>query len=120
MAQIRNITHNGRKILLMDFTYSKPEEMLSAIEDAKNMVKKHPKESVYCLVDVRFSPYEYRLSEALKELAFRDRPYIKVTAVVGVTGFKKLAYMAVQRFTGRRNLVLFDRIETAKDWLSNQ
>jgi len=39
---------------------------------------------------------------------------------VGVTGLKKLIFMAVQRFTGRKNMYMFDRLETAKDWLVEQ
>lgn len=120
MAEVKFIEHKGRKILLMDFAYSKPEEMLSAVEDAKKTVRKFPGKSVYALVDVRYSPFEQSLADAVKGLAAHDRPYVKLTAIVGVTGLKKLAYSAAIRFSGRGNIIMFDRIETAKDWLAAQ
>lgn len=120
MAEVKFINHKGKKILLMDFTYSKPEEMLEAIEETKKIVRKYPEKSILGLVDVRYSPFDAELSDALKELAAHDRPYIKVSAIVGVTGLKKLAYMAMLRFTGRKNILMFNKIETAKDWLAEQ
>jgi hypothetical protein len=120
MAEVRFIEHKGRRILLMDFSYTKVEEIFGAIESAKKTVKKYPERSVYGLVDVRFSTFDAELFGALKDLAGSDRPYMKVTAVVGVTGLKKLIFMAVQRFTGRKNMYMFDRLETAKDWLVEQ
>ncbi|MGD0566161.1 MAG: hypothetical protein ABSA34_02380 [Candidatus Goldiibacteriota bacterium] len=120
MAEVKFINHKGKKILLMDFAYSKPEEMLLAVEDAKRTVKRLPEKSVCVLVDVRCSPFEQSLSDAVKELAAHDRPYMKVTAIVGVTGLKKLAYSAAIRFSGRKNILMFDRIENAKDWLAEQ
>ena len=120
MAEVKYINHKGKKILLMDFTYSKPEEMIEAIEKTKKLIVKNPEKSVLGLVDVRYSPFDTDLSEALKKLAEHDRPYIKVTAIVGVTGFKKLSYMAMLRFSGRKNILMFNKIETAKDWLAEQ
>jgi hypothetical protein len=120
MAQVKYITHNGRKILLADFTYSKPEEMVEAIETVKKTVKKSPEKSVLALIDVRFSPFDSELSNALKHMAAEDRPYVKMTAIVGVTGLKRLAYDAMIRFSGRKNILIFDKIETAKDWLAEQ
>ncbi len=117
MAQVGFINHKGRKILLMDFSYTKVEEILGAIEETKKTVRKYPEKSIYGLVDVRFSSFDTELFAALKDLASYDRPYMKVTAVVGVTGLKKMIFMAVQRFTGRKNLYMFDKLETAKDWL---
>jgi hypothetical protein len=120
MAQVKFIAHKGKKILLIDFTYSKPEEMLEAIEQVKKTVKKSAEKSVLALIDVRYSPFDNDLSNALKHMAADDRPYIKMTALVGVTGLKKLAYKAMIRFSGRKNMVIFDRIESAKDWLAEQ
>ena len=120
MAQVKFIIHKGKKILLADFTYSKPEEMLEAIEAVKKTVKKYPEKSVLALIDVRFSPFDAELSNALKHMAAADRPYIKMTAIVGVTGLKRLAYKAMTRFSGRKNIVVFDKIDTAKDWLVEQ
>lgn len=120
MAQVKFIIHKGKKILLADFTYSKPEEMLEAIETVKKTVKKSPEKSVLAIIDVRYSPFDTDLSNALKQMAAEDRPYVKMTAIVGVTGLKKLAYSAMIRFSGRKNILMFDRIETAKDWLAEQ
>jgi hypothetical protein len=120
MAGARFIQHRGKKILHMDFAYSKFEEVLSAINQSSELVKNEPKGSVLGLVDVRKSAFNKDVAQALKELAAANTPYIKMSVVVGIDGIKAVIFNAVLVFTQRKNLITMDDIEKAKDFLAAQ
>jgi hypothetical protein len=120
MASIRWEEHKGKKILYMDFAYSKYSEILQAIQEATEIIEKEPAFSILGLVDVRQSPFNREVATGLKDFASHNKPYMKVSAVVGVEGIKMVIFNAVLKFTGRKNLVLKDTIEEAKDWLVEQ
>jgi hypothetical protein len=44
-------------------------------------------------------------------------PYVKASAVAGITGLKKIIYDAVLMFS-KRNISTFDSIDSAKEWLA--
>ncbi|HRU39179.1 MAG TPA: hypothetical protein P5511_04820 [Candidatus Goldiibacteriota bacterium] len=118
MASVEWIEHNGKRILYMNYAYSKYAEVSEAIEKTKQMTAKEPLSSVLGIVDVRGSPFNREISAALKDLAEHNKPYIKMSVVVGVEGIKKVIYQGVMKFTGRKNLILKDTLEEAKDFLA--
>ena len=120
MGKIGFIDHKGVKILLFDFAYTKKSnEVLELIQEAGLMARKRAPKSVLVVTDVTEAQYNIEVTQALKELAKGNAPYIKASAVVGVTGLKKILYDAVIRFSGR-DLKLFDNRESALDWLVTQ
>ncbi len=58
-------------------------------------------------------------AEALKQFTSHNKPYVTAAAVVGIIGLKQIIYNAVLKFSGR-NLVAFDSVDKAKDWLATQ
>jgi len=120
MAEVKFVPHKGKKILLMDYSNSEKEDILKAIAETKLLVAKEPPKSVLGIVNVTGSGFNSDVSNALKDLAKHNEPYIKMSTVVGVDGIKRAIYVAVLRFTGRKNLVLKDSVEEAKDWLVTQ
>ena len=120
MAEVKWLEHKSRKIFLMDFAYSEISELMKAINDAKTEIAKQPPVSVLGLVDVSASPFNKDVADALKDLSMANKPYIKISVVVGVEGIKKVIYQAVLRFTGRKNLVLRSTRQEAMDFLAEQ
>jgi hypothetical protein len=53
----------------------------------------------------------------MKEFAAHNKPYVKASTVVGITGLKKIIYDAVLMFS-KRNISTFDSIDPAKEWLA--
>ena len=120
MAEVKWIEHKGKKIFLMDFIYTEVADLMKAINDAKTEIAKQPLASVLGLVDVSDSAFNKDVAEALKDLSMANKPYIKMSVVVGVEGIKKVIYQAVLRFTGRKNLVLRNTRQEAMDFLAEQ
>ncbi len=119
MPKTEFIEHKGKKILFMDFSNSQKKDILKALEQTKGMIEKQIKPGTGLgLMDVTDSDFDPDIVKALKDFAAHNKPYMRMTAIIGVEGLKTAIYSVVAEFTGRKNLVLFDDIEKAKDWLA--
>jgi hypothetical protein len=112
--------HKGKRILHMDFSYSEINEIIKAIDEAAKLIEKEPPVSVLGLVDVTASRFDKAVSDKLKDFTAHNKPYMKMTAIVGIEKIKKVIYLAVMSFSGRKNLILKDTVEEANDWLAAQ
>jgi hypothetical protein len=120
MERTRFVDHRGTRILLLDYSGARdPEEAIRAIEHSKRIVAQHPPNSLLVLTSVRDARYNAAVLQALKELAKHDEPYVKASAIVGMSGLHRIAYQAVLLFS-RRNIKAFEDDVEAMDWLVSQ
>jgi len=120
MGRTYFIEHKGTKILLVDFSGTKPgEEFYDSIEEAKKIIHSQPEKSVISLFDATDGHFDQEVINALKEFAKSNTPYIKTSALVGVTGLLNIALMTISRFAGR-DFKTFKTREKALDWLITQ
>ena len=120
MERVNFIDHKEKKILHLDFSNSKnPQEIADAIAHAKAVAAQNPPKSLLCLTDVSESLWTKDLVESIKNLAKCNAPYVKASAVLGITGMKKYLLNAVLQFSGRK-IVAFDQKQEAQDWLVSQ
>lgn len=120
MADAGFITHKDKQIYYIDFTGAGVEELKQVITKAKASICQQPECSLLTITNVTGVDILPEISNQLKAFANHNKPYVKAGAVLGVTGLKKITYNAVLIFTGRRNLHLFDDMQSAKDWLVTQ
>jgi hypothetical protein len=120
MASNKFLDYKGSKIFLMDFSYSEIEDVLKAIDDATKIIAQQPPLSVLGLVDVSKSSFDRVLADALKLFSEHNKPFMKMTAIVGIEGVKAVILQAIIKFTGRKNLVTKNSVQEAKDWLVTQ
>lgn len=121
MSQTKFIEHKGKRILLMDFsnTHDK-EQVMQTVKDTVKLSEKEPLDSVYGFVDITGSSFDTDIAQALKELAKLNKPYMKISAVAGVTGIKMVIYRSIIYFSGRKNIIVKNSREEALDWLAQQ
>lgn len=112
------IYHKGKKILLLEYTHSAPAETLAALEGSKKVIAQHPFSSVLGIMDVRGSSFDASTVSALTEFAIHNKPYMKMTAVVGASGLQRIIFSAIVKASNRNNIALFDTMEEAADFLS--
>lgn len=117
--RVRFIEHQGRRVLLLDFSQCSAQGVLQLIGDAEKVIRVQPPRSLLTLTDVTGTKYNLEVTQAMKEFARANKPHVRAAAVVGIDGLKKIVYEAVMRFSGR-NLQVFPDIETARDWLITQ
>ncbi len=116
MKRVKYIYHNGRQILFLDFSGCNVEDFHITIKEAEKLIRAEPPNSVLTLSDVTGAKYNLEVTQALKEFVKGNKPFVKAGAVVGLDALKKIIYNSVMHFSGR-NLLAFDDIEEAKDWL---
>lgn len=120
MERTRFVNHRGCRILVLDYSNTRdPREALAAIEQSKRTVAQHPPKSLLVLTNVRDARYNTQVLQALKELARHDEPYVKASAIVGMSGLHRIAYQAVILFS-KRKIQVFDTEEQGLDWLATQ
>lgn len=114
--RVRFINHEGRDILFLDFSRCKADEVVKTIHHAKKIISSRPENSLLTLTDVTDARFNDEVGQNMKEFTAHNKPYVKASAVVGITGLKKIIFSAVVRFS-QRNITAFDDIEEAKSWL---
>src|SRR5690349_21356414 len=117
MQRIRFIEHRGVRVLLTDYSPPITEaEGLAAMDECRRLVAQQPLQSLLLLTNVTGAYFNTRAVQGLKDLAAHNSPYVRRSAVVGVSGLQKIIYQAVQRFA-KRDIVLFSARQDALDWL---
>ena len=120
MERIRFVEHRGKKILLEDFSGMQPgREYVAALEEARRIIHSQPESSVLAMFDATNGMFDQDVINRMNEFAKSNKPYIKASALVGITGLRKIALSAVSRLSGR-DFKVFDTREEAMDWLAEQ
>jgi len=116
--RVQWLTHEGTRILLVDFSGLRKDEIVEVLLETESTVIEHGKKDILALVDVTGA---HIFGEALLEIK-RVRKIIHVyarkTVVVGITGSKAVLLQAVDRIIGSRKTKIFDTKEEAINYLS--
>ena len=120
MPIVEFILHKGAQILDLDVRGSKNvDQNIAAFRLAQEMAIKEPLKSLRLLTDVTHTHYTTEAVNILKEFSKATTPYMKASAVVGVTGVKWIIVQSLIKLTGR-DIKLFDTRENAREWLAGQ
>jgi hypothetical protein len=118
LSRVRFIEHRGKSILLQDLSGLMPgQEFRDLIAKARGLIAAQPPKSALTLLDATDTMYNMEVLATLKEYAKANTPYIKCTAVVGITGLKEIGLAAVSKAAGRP-LRTFATREAALDYLA--
>ncbi len=114
--RVKFLQHQGKEILLLDFSGCSVEDACGIIDRSLPVINTRPLQSLLTLTDITDMRFDDKLSQRMKEFAAHNKPYVRASAVVGVTGLKKILFDAVMIFS-KRKLHAFDDREKAKAWL---
>jgi hypothetical protein len=110
------ITHQGKKILLIDFSGCTAAQMMPLLEDVEEAVAKNPKGTLLTLADFANAQINKAVATKIKEVLTRDRPYVKRSAWVHTDTLPKVFYESFKTFS-KREFPTFQTREEALDWL---
>ena len=114
--RIKFVEHQGKRILLLDFSHSSTHEMQLLLEYVRVTVARHAHESVVTLADFTGATVDHAVATKIKEVLTLDRPFVKKTAWVGAEGIPH-AFMENFHNFSQREITTFKTREEAKDWL---
>ena len=119
--RLRKVTHRGRSILLTDYSgFIKWNDWRVLIEAEMRLMPREPLGSVRALAVFTGSRFSDEVFEAITKLALANRPYIKASALVGLSPLQRAIFLKGIERTSRRDFGVFDTVEEALDWLAEQ
>ena len=121
MAGTSVIQHQGRDIILLDFSgIQDPEVAIPTVAEAGRFVQSFPADrSALTCTDVTNTKYDRRVVDACKELSRGNAPHVKAAAVVTSSSIHRAAINMIG-LVARRKLMTFETREQALDWLASQ
>ncbi|MBA3553145.1 MAG: hypothetical protein H0W29_00060 [Gemmatimonadales bacterium] len=119
--RLRKVTHRGRSILLTDYSgFIKWNDWRALIEAEMRLMPREPLGSVRALAVFTGSRFSDEVFEAITKLALANRPYIKASALVGLSPLQRAIFLKGIERRSSRDFGVFDTVEEALDWLAEQ
>ena len=115
--RIRWIMHKDKKILRIDYSGLRGEEILPVIAQLPAFYQGEPQGSVLTLIDTRNAYATQEVVSALNVMVKNTtRPYEKKVAALGISGAKKVLLITVNMISGHK-IKAFENELDALDWL---
>jgi hypothetical protein len=112
--------YKGRIIFYMDFSDLKAEaEIKEVLDESKAYIRRQPMASVYGLANIEEMHFNNTIKEYFLEFVKGNKPYMKASTIVGVTGLKQILFNGIMKMTGR-DVKSCNSISQAKEWLVSQ
>ena len=110
--RIRFINHEGKKILLVDFSDCPANEVEEIARAVPEYVTVNPPGSVLVLTDFTGAAFDRDALLAMKETAVFDKPFVKKSALIGTEDLPVSFYDELKSYS-RRELLTFRTREEA-------
>jgi hypothetical protein len=110
------VHHQGKKILIVDFSNCPAGEVEEVARRVPDFVTAEPRGSVLVLTNFTGALFDRDAIRAVKETAVFDKPFVKKSALLGVDDLPISFYEELQNFS-RRELLSFKTREDALAWL---
>ena len=114
--RIHFVEHQGKQILLLDFSNATAPQMQLLLEYARITVAQHARESLLTLADMTNATVDHTVATRIKEVYTLDRPFVKKSAWVGTDKIPRAFLENFHNFS-QRDIVTFKTREEALDWL---
>lgn len=119
MRSIKSIPYKGISIIYTDASGMKTDDALILFRSTVQLVGKLPPKSVLSLINLEGVELSRTFNAELKSVAEQNSPYIKATAICGLSTMASFIAKSIMKFT-KRNARLFNDIEEAKVWLHSE
>ena len=111
------INYKGKSILYLDFSnMSKAGEIIKLEDEVAEYMRKQPLNSVLTLTNMDNMFFNNDLRKYFEEMVKGNAPYVKSSAVIGLTGLISIMYNAFVKITGR-NIKSLKSKEEALEYL---
>jgi hypothetical protein len=119
--RLKKISHRGCTILFTDYSnFSTFDEWKVLLDAERAMMPGERPGSVLALAVFTGSRLSASVFSAIKELSVINKPYVKASALVGLSSLQQAVFLKGIERTSDRSFGLFDSVEEAKDWLADR
>jgi hypothetical protein len=107
----------GETIVFQDFrNLASAADAAAAFDESRSVISRSPPNSALVLTDFSGARFNTEMVEAAKRLAADNRPYIRASALVGISGIQSVLFTGVNR-AAERDIKWFESVEEAERWL---
>ena len=111
------ISYKGKSIFYMDFSgLRSTEDITSLISLCKEYIHSQREKSLLILTNIEGMHFNNEVKALFSEFINANKPYVKASAVVGISGLQRIIYNGIMRLTGR-DIRSFDTLSIGKEWL---
>lgn len=114
---IKWITHNGKEILYNNRQGYNEDEIIESVMAARDIIMNSGKKDILYLVNSTDNYIVKKVKDTIKQVGKELDPYIKKTAVIGLTVPQQLLINLFNSITSL-NIKVFSSLHEAKEWLT--
>ena len=119
MKNVDIVQAYGKRIVQIDFDGCGPEQYEELLAEAERIILREQPAAARALTIVGETHFDPQAVAQLTRFATRVNPLVERSAVVGLTGVKKVIFGGIKEHY-RAPVGLFDDAEQAKAWLARQ
>ncbi len=117
MKKVDVVQAYGKRIVQIDFDGCEPDQYGELLAEAERIILQEQPAAARALTLVGDTHFDPEAVEQLTRFATRVTPLLERSAVVGLTGVKKVIFGGIKEHY-RAPVGLFDDPEQAKEWLA--
>jgi hypothetical protein len=102
MDRMNIITHQGKRVLVTDYSYCAPEQVIELLDEVERVVCAEPNGALMTLSDFTGATITKEAADRMKVVAAKDKPHVRRAAFVGAESLPDVYYRALTSFSGRR------------------
>jgi hypothetical protein len=120
--RIEQFDFEGKRFIYYDVSHFKNNvQFKEFIAYAKTVIQQSPAEgSLFSITNVEGVIYDTETKNIVAEWMDFNRPYIKLGAVIGLDGIKRIMVNSILKMSGRNNMKFFRSRDEAAQWLAVQ
>jgi hypothetical protein len=119
MERVQFIIHRGKRVLLIDHSRSRPEEIVRTMDEVEAVIAAEPADSLLTLSDFTGTSFDKEAADRMKVVAAKDRPHVHRAALVGAENIPEVYYHNLESFSAR-HFPKFKTREEALEWLTSE
>lgn len=110
-------SYKGTSIFYMDFSGLRTtEEIEKLLAQSKAYIRSQPEKSLLILTNIEVMHFNNEVKAMFSEFISGNKPYVKASAVYGISGLQRIVYNGIMRLTGR-DIRSFETLTLGKEWL---
>ena len=118
MSRAQMINYNGVNIFSMDFSNLKDvNDVKKIMDESIAYIRKQPARSVIALSNLENMHFNNEIKNLFQNFINGNKSYIKVSAVIGLSGLQRFVYNSLNKLTGR-DIRAFENMTDAGNYLA--
>lgn len=108
------VNYKEKSIFYMDFSgLRNTEEITALLNQSKEYIRSQPERSLLVLTNIEGMHFNNEVKTMFSDFVSGNKPYVKASAVYGISGLQRIIYNGVMRITGR-DIRSFDTLSWVK------